>query len=234
MLDVSDQGWEQLLALLTALVLCSLIGLERQLRNKSAGLRTHTLVGIGAALFMLVSKWGFGDVLDRDDVALDPSRLAAQIVSGVGFIGAGLIFVRRDVVRGLTTAATVWVVAAVGTAAGAGLWLLAAAVTAVHFLVAYGYPVLTRRLTRSAPDTTVFEIEYRDRHGALRGILAEATARGFDVHDVRTRRGDDGGALIGLVLTLVGRGEVSGLTAALAGLEGVVSVHTADPDDVEG
>lgn len=232
MLDVTDQGWEQLLALLTALVLCSLIGLERQLRNKSAGLRTHTLVGIGAALFMLVSKWGFGDVLDRDDVALDPSRLAAQIVSGVGFIGAGLIFVRRDVVRGLTTAATVWVVAAVGTAAGAGLWLLAAAVTAVHFLVAYGYPVLTRRLTRSAPDTSVFEIEYRDRHGALRGILAEATSRGFDVHDVRTRRGDD--ALIELVLTVVGRGPVPALTAALAGLEGVVSVHTADPDDVEG
>ncbi|MDA2812945.1 MgtC/SapB family protein [Nocardiopsis sp. RSe5-2] len=233
MLDMSVQGWQQLLALLTALVLCSLIGLERQLQHKSAGLRTHTLVGVGAALFMLVSKWGFGDVLELDGVTLDPSRLAAQIVSGMGFIGAGLIFVRRDVVRGLTTAATVWVVAAVGTAAGAGLWLLAAAVTAMHFLVAYAYPYLTRRITRSAPDTVVFEIEYRDRQGALRGILTEATSRGFDVRDVRTHRSRDGG-VIELVLTVVGRAEPPALAAALAALDGVLSVQTADPDDVEG
>ncbi|MDA2807538.1 MgtC/SapB family protein [Nocardiopsis suaedae] len=233
MLDVSVQGWQQLLALLTALVLCSLIGLERQLQHKSAGLRTHTLVGVGAALFMLVSKWGFGDVLELDGVTLDPSRLAAQIVSGIGFIGAGLIFVRRDVVRGLTTAATVWVAAAVGTAAGAGLWLLAAAVTAMHFLVAYVYPYLTRRIARSGPDTAVFEIEYRDRQGVLREILSEATSRGFDVRDVRTRR-SDGGAAIELALTVVGRAEPPALAAALAALDGVLSVHTADPDDVEG
>lgn len=113
------EGPVQLLELLFALVLCSLIGLERQLRQKSAGLRTHTLVGLGSALFMLISKYGFTDVLASERVVLDPSRVAAQIVSGIGFIGGGLIFVRRDVVRGLTTAAVVWAAAGPGRHRGA-------------------------------------------------------------------------------------------------------------------
>jgi putative Mg2+ transporter-C (MgtC) family protein len=87
--------------------LSSLIGLEREWRQKSAGLRTHTLVGTGAALLVVVSKYGFSDVLGPH-VILDPSRVAAGIVSGIGFIGGGLIFVRGDAVRGLTTAAIVW------------------------------------------------------------------------------------------------------------------------------
>src|ERR1700733_9781100 len=98
------QGWLQIFDLFVAFVLCSAIGLERELRQKSAGLRTHTLVGLGAALFVLISKYGFNDVLEPGRVILDPSRVAAQIVTGVGFLGAGLIFVRRDSVRGLTTA----------------------------------------------------------------------------------------------------------------------------------
>jgi putative Mg2+ transporter-C (MgtC) family protein len=102
-----------------ALVLSTLIGLEREIRQKNAGLRTHTLVGLGSALFMLISKYGFTDVLVTGRIILDPSRVAAQIVSGIGFIGAGLIFVRRDSVRGLTTAAGIWVTAAIGAAAGA-------------------------------------------------------------------------------------------------------------------
>jgi putative Mg2+ transporter-C (MgtC) family protein len=92
------------------------------------------LVGIGAALFMLISKYGFTDVLERG-VVLDPSRMAAQIVSGIGFLGAGLIFVRRDSVRGLTTAASVWITAAVGSAAGAGLLVLAALATGMYMVV---------------------------------------------------------------------------------------------------
>src|SRR3954467_12558392 len=109
------QGWKQLGELGLAFALSTLIGLEREWRQKSAGLRTHTLVGVGAALFMLVSKYGFGDVLvPGGRPVLDPSRIAAQVVSGIGFIGGGLIFVRGDIVRGLTTAAIVWVTAAVG------------------------------------------------------------------------------------------------------------------------
>jgi len=90
-----------------ALVLASAIGLEREAAAKSAGLRTHALVGVGAAVFMVISKYGFDDLLTAEHVAPDPSCIAAQIVSGIGFLGAGLIFVRQDIVRGLTTAATV-------------------------------------------------------------------------------------------------------------------------------
>jgi putative Mg2+ transporter-C (MgtC) family protein len=88
--------WSLLLPLVLALVLSAAIGLEREISAKSAGLRTHTLVGVGSAVFMEVSKYGFFDLLSTDHVALDPSRVAAQIVSGIGFIGGGLIFVRRD------------------------------------------------------------------------------------------------------------------------------------------
>ncbi len=105
---------------LLALLLTALIGVEREARAKSAGLCTHTLVGFRSAVIMMVSKYGFSDLLATDHVALDPSRIAAQVVSGIGFIGGGLIFVRQDVVRGLTTAATIWLAAAVGMAAGAG------------------------------------------------------------------------------------------------------------------
>jgi len=108
---LNGEGWRQFAELGLALLLSALIGLEREIRQKNAGLRTHTLVGLGAALFVLISKYGFTDVLEPGRIVLDPSRMAAQIVTGVGFLGAGLIFVRRDSVRGLTTAAAVWITA---------------------------------------------------------------------------------------------------------------------------
>ncbi len=132
---VNSEGWTQIAELGLALVLSAAIGLERELRQKSAGLRTHTLVGVGAALFVIISKYGFTDVLVPREVVLDPSRVAAQIVTGVGFLGAGLIFVRRDSVVGLTTAAGIWVTAAVGAAAGAGLPIVAGFVTVIYAVV---------------------------------------------------------------------------------------------------
>src|SRR5580658_2719837 len=145
--ETLGQTFTQLAELTLALLLSSLIGLEREIRiMKSAGLRTHTLVGVAAALLMLVSKYGFGNVIVQNLVVLDPSRIAAQIVSGIGFIGGGLIFVQRDMVRGLTTAAAVWLTAAVGMACGAGLPVLALYVTAAHFLVMVGFARLTGRL----------------------------------------------------------------------------------------
>src|ERR1700728_897125 len=134
----------QLGELSLALVLSTVIGLEREFRMKSAGLRTHTLVGVAAALIMLVSKYGFSDVVLKDLVVLDPSRVAAQIVTGIGFIGGGVIFVQRDIVRGLTTAAAVWLTASVGMACGAGLPILAIFVTVAYFLVMYVYTTMTR------------------------------------------------------------------------------------------
>lgn len=144
--EVSGQGAKQLLELGLAFLLSALIGLEREVRHKSAGLRTYTIVGVTAALFLLISKYGFSDVLVNDRVVLDPSRVAAQIVTGIGFIGAGLIFVRGDRVSGLTTAATVWLVTAVGMACGAGLPLLAVTVTVAYFIIALLFPRVSRLL----------------------------------------------------------------------------------------
>src|ERR1700683_2424199 len=98
--ETAGQGWVQIGELGLAFVLSALIGLEREIRHKSAGLRTYTLVGFAAALIMLVSKYGFDDVLSADRVVLDPSRIAAQIVTGIGFIGGGLIFLCADSDRG--------------------------------------------------------------------------------------------------------------------------------------
>lgn len=140
------QGLTQLVELVLAFLLSALIGLERELKHKSAGLRTYTIVGTAAALFLLVSKYGFDDVLVPGHVELDPSRIAAQIVTGIGFIGAGLIFVHGTTVKGLTTAATVWLVSAVGMACGAGLLVLAIVTTLLYFIVALVFPRILRLL----------------------------------------------------------------------------------------
>ena len=146
------QGWPQIGALLLAFVLSSIIGFEREWRDKSAGLRIYSSVGTSAALLTLVSKYGFMDVLISGQVATDPARVAAQIVTGVGFLGAGLILTRGGAVRGLTTAATMWETAAIGVAAGAGLWLLALAVVLLHFLSMVGYDILAKRISEDQED----------------------------------------------------------------------------------
>ena len=127
---------ELVLRLAVTLVLCGLIGLERESRDQVAGLRTHMLVGLGSALFTLVSAYGFegmtrGGVPPGVRLQLDPTRIAAQIVSGIGFLGAGAIIRQGFNVRGLTTAAALWIVAAIGMAAGAGYYTGAVATTAI-------------------------------------------------------------------------------------------------------
>lgn len=142
----------QLGELAMAFFLSALIGLERELRHKSAGLRTYTIVGTTAALFLQISKFGFNDVLSSGRIVLDPSRVAAQIVTGIGFIGAGMIFVHGQKVAGLTTAATVWLVTSVGMACGAGLPVQAVAVTVAYFVVVLLFPPIVRAIGgRAAP-----------------------------------------------------------------------------------
>jgi putative Mg2+ transporter-C (MgtC) family protein len=147
--EISGQDVKQFFELGLAFLLSAVVGLEREIRHKSAGLRTYTVVGTAAALFVLISKYGFTDVLLDGRVVLDPSRVAAQIVSGIGFIGAGLIFVGQDRVRGLTTAATVWLVTGIGMACGAGLPWLAIASTCAYFIVALIFPFILRILPGS-------------------------------------------------------------------------------------
>src|SRR6202789_4742892 len=158
--QLAGQGWIQVGELGLAFVLSALIGLEREIRHKSAGLRTYTLVGFAAALIMLVSKYGFMSILVNNRIVVDPSRIAAQIVTGIGFIGGGLIFVRRDSVRGLTTAAIVWLTTAVGMACGAGLPILAIFVTGLHFVMVFAFPLVVERLPRSKWTPSGLQVSY--------------------------------------------------------------------------
>src|SRR5215208_3475769 len=137
------------LRLVVAAVLGGLVGLERERLEWAAEMRTHALVCLGSALFMVVSAFGFSDVLREQHVILDPSRVAAQVASGIGFIGAGTIILRREIVKGLTTAASIWAVAAVGLAVGGGMFLAAGSAT----LLALALLVLARPLkARMSPN----------------------------------------------------------------------------------
>jgi putative Mg2+ transporter-C (MgtC) family protein len=125
-------NWEIFLRLLLAGIFGAVIGFERTSKRKEAGIRTHFLVALGSALIMIVSKYGFNDIIGNH-IALDPSRIAAQVVSGIGFIGAGMIIFQRETVRGLTTAAGLWATAGIGLAVGAGMYWISLSVTILVF-----------------------------------------------------------------------------------------------------
>ena len=124
-----------ILRLVLAAFLGLLVGIDRSRLEEAAGLRTHALVSSGACLFMIVSAFGFADVLGVHGVELDPSRIAAQVVTGIGFLGAGTIITQRELIKGLTTAASVWAVAAVGLAVGGGLYLAAISATILILVI---------------------------------------------------------------------------------------------------
>jgi putative Mg2+ transporter-C (MgtC) family protein len=252
-LDFTGQGWLQFAELTLAFVLSAIVGVEREIRQKSAGLRTHTLVGVSAALIMLISKYGFMDILANGRIVLDPSRVAAQVVSGIGFIGGGVIFMRRDVVRGLTTAASIWFTAALGMACGAGLPLLAVATTVGHFIIMLVFPKLARRLPRPRRMATEIQISYEDGGELLRTILIRCTELRFAINDVRLDRedsfvesreaaedmADDEGMEIGqrpakgtvtLHMRVKGKRPISNLIVALSGIDGVCEVTTVNVD----
>jgi putative Mg2+ transporter-C (MgtC) family protein len=218
------QAWLQISELALALTLSSLIGLEREFRLKSAGLRTHTLVGVAAALIVIVSKYGFGDIISKNEIVLDPSRVAAQIVSGIGFIGGGLIFVQKDVVRGLTTAAIIWLTASVGMACGAGLPILAIVVTGAHFLVVFGYRAIEGQILSARAH---LQVRYAPGKGAVEKIMQLCTGRGFQIQELAV---DQGGAesvddVRVVNLRLQGRGKVEPLVLSIGDIKGVASAR---------
>jgi putative Mg2+ transporter-C (MgtC) family protein len=245
MFDLSGQGLLQLAELGLAFLLSAIVGLERELRHKSAGLRTYTLVGVSAALFMLISKYGFMNVLQTNRIVLDPSRVAAQIVSGIGFIGGGVIFMRRDVVRGLTTAASVWLTAALGMACGAGLVLLAVATTVGHIVIMFVFPKLIVYLPKQPRRTSSLTIAYMDGRGLLRDILVTCSNLRFAIDRVAIDR-DDGAlsreeardladvegveppplrkGVVALTMEVKGKRPVSHLIVALTTIDGIVRV----------
>jgi putative Mg2+ transporter-C (MgtC) family protein len=162
------------LRLLLAALLGGAIGFERERLVWAAGLRTHMLVSVGACLIIIVSAYGFSDVIQAYRVVLDPSRIAAQVVSGIGFLGAGTILLRGEVVKGLTTAASLWAVAAVGLAAGAGMFVAGIAATAILLIILAGLKPLEERF-RSRTQTSRLRI-IAERRAVTIDVLRDASA----------------------------------------------------------
>lgn len=137
--------WHLMFRLLLSVILGGLIGFERERKNHAAGLRTHTLVCMGSCLIMILSIYGFTDFIGQPNVNRDPARLAAQAITGIGFLGAGTIMFTGKSITGLTTAASLWVVMAIGLAVGAGFYFPAAACAVLALLVLWGLNILERR-----------------------------------------------------------------------------------------
>lgn len=214
-------------ALAMTMVVCFLIGLERHYHLKDAGVKTHVLVGMGSCLFTLVSMYGFS-VPDSPAVAVDPSRLAAQIVSGIGFLGAGVIFVNNDTVKGLTTAATVWVSAAIGVACGAGMAALAVATLLLHFILIFAIGPLVAKLPSShRNDRTV--IEYESDRGIMRKILVAASMLGYTatVNSTESIQTENGKGMR-VVMRFEGPYPQDALLHELSKLDGVTAVDRVE------
>lgn len=169
---------EFLVRILLAGICGGIIGYERKSRNKEAGIRTHLIVASGAALIMIVSKYGFSDILGDKGIALDPSRIAAQIVTGVGFLGAGMIFMRKNTISGLTTAAGIWATSAIGMAIGSGLYLLGIVTAVLIVLVQIILHQNHRWLKESYKEELSFVIDrnkdaLKDLQERLKGLQIE-------------------------------------------------------------
>jgi putative Mg2+ transporter-C (MgtC) family protein len=145
-----------LLRLFIAAVLGALVGLERERKNWTAGMRTHMMVCLGSCLIMIVSAYGFNEVLNQKNVTLDPSRVAAQVISGIGFIGAGtILFLKQGIIRGLTTASGLWTVAGIGLACGGGMYFAAAVTTAFALIILFVLQPFEKKLSKRFKNKTI-------------------------------------------------------------------------------
>lgn len=180
-----DWPWGNLIlcaiALLLCVVLCGMIGLEREKRGRSAGLRTHMLVGVGSCIIMILSIYGFPAVFsEKRDVA----RLAAGIITGVGFLGAGCVIHFQGGIKGLTTAGTIWLVMAVGLACGSMNFILAVAATFIVMIVLIAFRKLETRVTKGAPQ---FIVLAKDSEPVMTELLAYAKEHDFIISDVSSQ-----------------------------------------------
>jgi putative Mg2+ transporter-C (MgtC) family protein len=207
-----------LLRLVVAAALGAAVGFERELRDREAGMRTHLLVALGSCLFTLVSAYGFHEFLANGGnvVRADPSRIAAQIVTGIGFLGAGAIIREGLSVRGLTTAGSLWVVAAVGMACGAGFYLAAVVATALTLVALGPLRILAHRLVeRFRAEENRIIVELQEGHGVRQLLDALPDVRQFEVEDERDRR----------VVTIELEGVDDALIAQLTDLPYVIGVR---------
>ncbi|HIV72827.1 MAG TPA: MgtC/SapB family protein [Candidatus Aquabacterium excrementipullorum] len=216
---------ELLLRLITAAVLGGLVGLERERMEWAAGLRTHMLVCIGSALLMIVSAYGFADVLGKPNVVLDPSRIAAQVVSGVGFLGAGtILFLRQRVIRGLTTAASLWAVAAVGLAIGGGMFFAATVSTVLVVSTLAVLKPIERRLFRRHPARVITVVIDRE-HVSLPELQNTLRHAKLTISRVTLKRVPKSASDDSLEFELDRSGTPENVMSAMAALQGMNGVR---------
>ncbi|MBX2920878.1 MAG: MgtC/SapB family protein [Chitinophagaceae bacterium] len=186
-------SWSEILIrLLLASLFGALIGLERERKDWTAGLRTHMMVCVGSCLIMMVSAFGFADILGGDHITLDPSRIAAQVISGIGFIGAGtILFLKQGTIRGLTTASGLWTVAAIGLATGGGLYFAASATTVIALIILWALQPVEQIYSRRFKQRTLRIVTTPDIDGA--NFLAILTNKGkLEIESLNFEKNDEG------------------------------------------
>ena len=206
----------------------SAVGWERERLQWAAGLRTHMLVAVGSCLMIIVSAYGFSTVLSQR-VILDPSRIAAQVVTGVGFLGAGSIIFRNEAIKGLTTAASVWAIAGLGLAAGAGLYTAAIVATVIILVILAGLKPLEERYRASR---TNLELRIKARRGDFSLALLERAlgGRASRVKQVVVRAAeDDGEDDVTLMLTRVSAADTADIIHKLEAIDGLLHIAESKP-----
>ncbi len=184
--------WELLVRLLTACICGCIIGIERSFRQKEAGIRTHVILALGAALMMVVSKYGFNDIglMDMNSLRADASRIASNIVTGISFLGAGVIFVRGGSIKGLTTAAGIWATAGIGMAIGAGMYTIGISCTALMIIIQL---LLHKFMPFSENmETNIISIKINEGAHTLDDITNQLTQAGMVVTGIRFKKQDNG------------------------------------------
>ncbi|MBS1646207.1 MAG: MgtC/SapB family protein [Bacteroidetes bacterium] len=185
-------SWSEIvIRLFLASLLGALIGLERERKHWAAGLRTHMMVCVGSCLVMMVSAFGFSDILGTKDVTLDPSRIAAQVVSGIGFLGAGtILFSKQGTIRGLTTAAGLWTVAGIGLATGGGMYFAAGIATTIALLILWGLQPIERMYDKKFTQKTLRIVTNLqvDNTELFKGILSKEE---FKIQILTCERNED-------------------------------------------
>ena len=215
---------EMMIRLVSAAALGSLIGFERERLLWAAGIRTHMLVCVGSCLVMLVSQYGFTHILTQEHVVLDPSRIAAQVVSGIGFLGAGAILVRGEIIKGLTTAASIWTVAAIGLAVGGGLYLAAGASTVIILIILAGMKPLEEAY-RSRSQTCMLKVEVENNALTPELLRETLTLRAGQVKRFLVESRDPQGIdELSILFNKVSSQDIATYPAKLRELDGVRSV----------
>jgi putative Mg2+ transporter-C (MgtC) family protein len=220
--------WEGLLRLGLAAVLAGAIGVERELREQEAGLRTHMLVCVGATMFMLVGVYGWADVRlgTGIGVVVDPSRVASYVVSGIGFLGAGAIIKHGINVRGLTTAASLWVVAAIGVAVGAGMYTFSLATTALVIVALWPLSQVKRLIQGKADEPRRLAVTLEPGASVV-PVLAAIEENGFALDSVEVGEEEDA-RRVDVVITTAADATLGGLIDDVLGLEGVRTANVAE------